>query len=305
MPTSDNMTEHRPTTFADLDWDELWRNARASKTWTSSGVKDWDEKAPSFSSRNQSSPFVSQVLDLIPLTASATVLDIGCGPGTLAMPIASRVRSVTAVDYSAGMLSTLASLASPAGIRNIRTVQASWEDDWQAHGIGQHDITLASRSLAVADLRGALQRLDRYASSFAFIVDRISPTPFDPEAFAAVGRSFDGGPDYIYVLNTLYDMGIHANVRIISLERETRFADLDDAMRSYGWMIKNMSAGEEASLRRYLETKCRPADDGRIVVERGFTPRWACIWWSKADQAPSGPAMPPESREARLTPCAS
>ena len=288
------MTEHRPPTFADLDWDELWQNARARKTWASSGAKDWDEKAPSFSSRNQSSPFVSQVLDLIPLTASSTVLDIGCGPGTLAMPIASRVKSVTAVDYSSGMLSTLTDLASQAGTRNIRTVQASWEDDWQSHGIGQHDITLASRSLAVADLRDALQRLDRYASSLVFIVDRISPSPFDPEAFAAVGRTFDGGPDYIYVLNTLYTMGIHASVRIISLDREILFADLDDAMRSYGWMIKNMSASEESALRRHLKTKCRPADDGRIIIERGFTPQWACIWWSKADQRSSHPAIPLE-----------
>ena len=287
------MTEHHPLTFADLDWDELWRNARARKTWASSGVKDWDGKAPSFSSRNQSSPFVSIVLDLIPLTASSTVLDIGCGPGTLAIPIASRVKSVTAVDYSSGMLSTLKDLASQAGVRNIRTVQASWEDDWQSRDIEQHDITLASRSLAVADLRDALQRLNRYASSFVFIVDRISPAPFDPEAFAAVGRSFDGGPDYIYVLNTLYAMGIHANVRIISLERETWFADLDDAMKSYGWMIKNMSASEESALRRHLKTKCRPADNGRIIIERGFTPQWACIWWSKTEHAPPHAANTP------------
>lgn len=284
------MTEHRALTFADLDWDELWRNARARKTWSGSSAKDWDEKAPSFSSRNQSSPFVSLVLDLIPLTASSTVLDVGCGPGTLAIPIASRVKSVTAIDYSSGMLSALTGLASPAGIRNIRTVQASWEDDWQSLGIGRHDITIASRSLAVANLRDALLRLDRYASSLAFIVDRISPAPFDPEAFAAVGRSFDGGPDYIYVLNTLYAMGIHANVRIVNLDRETRYTDLEDAMRSYRWMIKNMSAGEESALRRHLKTRCRPADDGRIIIERGFIPQWACIWWSKADQAPSHPA---------------
>jgi SAM-dependent methyltransferase len=289
------MTEHHPPTFADLDWDELWRNARARKTWAGSNAKDWDKKAPSFSSRNQSSPFVSQVLDLIPLTASSTVLDIGCGPGTLALPIADRVKSVTAVDYSSGMLSTLTDLASQAGIQNIRTVQASWEDEWQSLGIGQHDITLASRSLAVADLRDALQRLDRYASSFVFIVDRISPSPFDPEAFAAVGRSFDGGPDYIYVLNTLYTMGIHANVRIISLDREIRFTDLDDAMRAYGWMIKNMSAGEESALRRHLKAKSRPSDDGRIIIERGFTPRWACIWWSKTDQYSSHPAVTPKA----------
>lgn len=277
------MNNH-PATFTDLDWDQLWQNARSRKSWGSSGPKDWDRKASSFSSRNQSSPFVALVLDLLPLTPGSTVLDIGCGPGTLALPVAGRVQSVTAVDYSAGMLATLTDLAEKAGIDNIRTVQASWEDDWEALGIGRHDITLASRSLAVADLKSALQRLNRFASSTVFIVDRISPSPFDPEAFAAVGRRFECGPDYIYVLNTLYSMGIHANVRIISLERETRFADLDDAMNSYRWMIRDMSAGEEEALRKHLETRSRPAGGGGLIIERGHTPQWACIWWSRSDQ---------------------
>ena len=277
------MNNH-PATFTDLDWDQLWQNARSRKSWGSSGPKDWDRKASSFSSRNQSSPFVALVLDLLPLSPGSTVLDIGCGPGTLALPVAGRVQSVTAVDYSAGMLATLTDLAEKAGIDNIRTVQASWEDDWEALGIGRHDITLASRSLAVADLRSALQRLNRFASSTVFIVDRISPSPFDPEAFAAAGRRFECGPDYIYVLNTLYSMGIHANVRIISLERETRFADLDDAMNSYRWMIRDMSAGEEEALRKHLETRSRPAGDGGLIIERGHAPQWACIWWSRSDQ---------------------
>jgi SAM-dependent methyltransferase len=276
------MTADRLATFSDLDWDQLWRNARSRKSWGSSSAADWDRKAASFASRNQSSPFVPLVLSHIPLTPSTTVLDVGCGSGTLALPIARQVRSVTAVDFSAGMLSALTEMATQADITNIRTIQASWEDDWSALGIGRHDIAIASRSLAVADLRAALQRLDDHASASVFIVDRIAPTPFDPAAFAAVGRPFEGGPDYIYVLNSLYSMGIHPDVAIVSLDREAEFADLDDAMDSYRWMIKNMSPEEESALRRYLARNSRPGEGGRIVVERGFTPRWACIRWDKS-----------------------
>lgn len=275
------MTADPSPTFSDLDWDQLWRNARSRKSWGSSSAADWDKKAVSFASRNQSSPFVALVLSRLPLTPSTTVLDVGCGSGTLALPIARQVSSVTAVDFSAGMLSALTEMANQSDITNIRAIQASWEDDWPAFGIGRHDIAIASRSLAVADLRAALQRLDDYASASVFIVDRIAPTPFDPEAFAAVGRPFEGGPDYIYVLNTLYSMGIHANVDIISLDRETEFADLHDAMDSYRWMIRNMSPEEESALRLHLAQKSRPGEDGRIIVERGFRPQWACIWWDK------------------------
>lgn len=278
------MTEHTPLTYADLDWNELWRQARARKSWGSKGAEDWDKKAGSFSSRNKSSPFVSLVLARLPLDSALTVLDVGSGPGTLALPIAPRVKSVTAIDYSTVMLATLDNLASQAGIENIRTVRCSWEDDWSAFAIDRHDIAIASRSLGVADLRAALQRLDRFASRYVFIVDRISPTPFDPEAFAAIGRPFSAGPDYIYTLNILYTLGIHPHVDILRLDRDSRFADIEDAFRSYIWMFNEMSADEKSRLRRYLESKSRPCDDGRICLRRQVPPQWALIWWEKSPQ---------------------
>lgn len=268
-------------TYADLDWDILWQNARKQKSWSNKGPEEWDKRAPSFSCRNQSTPFASLVLDRLPLKQDMTVLDVGSGPGTLALPIAEKVESVTAIDYSSGMLATLKEKAAQASINNIRTVQASWEDDWFHLGIEQHDIAIASRSLAVADLRDALCKLDRHASSFVFIVDRISPTPFDPEAFKAIGRPFNPGPDYIYTLNILYSLGIHPHVDILSLEKISRFSDLEEAFRSYSWMFKDLSNREESLLRGYLADKSQSCGGGQVSIERTQPPQWACIWWQK------------------------
>lgn len=278
------MTPNHTLTYSDLDWDLLWRNARGQKSWNSKGAEEWDKRAASFSSRNQSSAFVSLVLDRLPLDSSLTVLDIGAGPGTLALPIAARVKSVTALDFSSGMLAALGEQAARAGIDNIRCVHASWEDDWSHLGIDCHDIALASRSLGVADLKGALGQLNRYASRYVFIVDRISPTPFDPEAFAAVGRPFNPGPDYIYILNFLYSMGIHPHVDILRLEDTSRYADIDTAFSSYAWMFKDLSTEEESRLRRYLKWKSRTCDNGRISIQRQTPPQWALIWWEKSPQ---------------------
>jgi SAM-dependent methyltransferase len=216
------------------------------------------------------------------LDCSLTVLDVGSGPGTLALPIAAKVKSVTALDYSQGMLATLDELANQAGIKNIRTVHCSWEDDWSTFAVGRHDIAIASRSLGVADLRHALQRLAHYSSRYVFIIDRISPSPFDPEAFAAIGRPFDSGPDYIYVLNILYSMGIHPHVDILTLDRTNRFTDLDEAFRSYCWMFKNLTPNEELLLRHYLEDKSSPCDNRQISITREIPPQWAFIWWEKS-----------------------
>ena len=274
---------HPKITYSDIDWHQLWQNAREQKSWTAKGPADWDKKAPSFAKRNSDSPFIDLVLQRLPLTPETTVLDAGSGPGTLSLPLARKVRSVTALDYSRGMLDVLEEQAQRQGSTNIRTVHGSWEDDWKELAIGQHDICIASRSLAVADLGAALAKLDSYASSHVFVVDRISPTPFDHGAFKAVGRPFRSGPDYIYTINTLYSMGIHASVDIISLKQESSFADMKAAMESYCWMFKDLSAEEERNLQNYIQANSRPAQDGSLLVKRANPPRWAIISWKKVD----------------------
>ncbi|WP_136795134.1 MULTISPECIES: class I SAM-dependent methyltransferase [Desulfosediminicola] len=275
------MTDFANYTYNDLDWNLLWQNARDKRGWSSKGPSDWDKKSASFASRNSDSPFTSLLLQHLPLTPETTVLDIGCGPGTLAIPLARKVCSVTAIDFSPGMLDILQQNARKEQLKNIRTIQCAWEDNWQQKNINVHDITIASRSLNVKDISGAIDKLNSYAAKYVFIVDRISPTPFDPDLYEAVGRSFQSGPDYIYTLNTLYTKNIHPNVVIIELEKELHFESLDQAFLSYSWMLKDMNDEEELLVRRYLNQKSQPNADGSITIIRETPPRWAVIWWKK------------------------
>lgn len=275
------MTDLDNYTYDDLDWNLLWQNARAKRGWSSKGPSDWDKKSASFASRNSDSPFTGLFLQYLPITPETTVLDIGCGPGTLAIPLARKARSVTAMDFSAGMLDILRESAQKEHLANIDVVQCAWEDDWEQKKIPVHDITIASRSLNVKDLSTAIDKLNRYAAKYVFIADRISPTPFDPELYEAVGRSFQSGPDYIYTLNTLYTKNIHPNVAIIELERELHFENLDQAYLSYSWMLKDITAEEETLVWNYLKRKAHSNQDGSITITRQSPPRWAVIWWKK------------------------
>lgn len=275
------MTELDNCTYDDLDWNLLWQNARAKRGWSSKGPSDWDKKSASFASRNSDSPFTRLFLQYLPITPETTVLDIGCGPGTLAIPLARKARSVTAMDFSAGMLDILRESAQKEHLANINVVQCAWEDDWEQKKIPVHDITIASRSLNVKDLSTAIDKLNRYAAKYVFIADRISPTPFDPELYEAVGRSFQSGPDYIYTLNTLYTKNIHPNVAIIELERELHFENLDQAYLSYSWMLKDITTEEETLVWNYLQRKAHSNKDGSITITRQSPPRWAVIWWKK------------------------
>lgn len=270
--------------YRDLDWNAMWREERRHKSRPRRGRREWDRRAADFATRNLDSPYTDQFLARFDWQPSWTVLDAGCGPGTLALPLAHRVRRVTAVDYSAAMLTELDKQRQHQGLTNIRTIQAAWEDDWAERGIEPHDVVIASRSLAVDDLAGALVKMDRYSRRLAIIGDRVGAGPFDPALFAALGRPFDPGPDYIFTLNLLYQLGIHAGVDFITLDHERLYPDRRRAMDSLRWMIPAeapLSPEEQRRLEAYVDARLQPKPDGRLALRRDAPSRWAIIYWEK------------------------
>ena len=275
------MTHSSSFTYQDLDWMQLWRNDRNKRSWSSKGAADWDKKAPSFAERNNLSQYNSLFLSRLPLEPSYSVLDIGCGPGTLALPLARQAHSVTAIDYSEKMLEILQKCSVKEALDNITCIHCSWEDNWQDFNIEPADLVIASRSMNVDNLSMAIDKLNRYAKKYVFISDRIAPSPFDPDVFAAIGREFNSGPDYIYTLNLLYSKAIHPNVEILQLDKNQEFKDMDEALASYTWMIKEITQSELEKLKQFVHSRAVISEKNRVVITRRHPPRWALIWWKK------------------------
>ena len=112
----------------------------------------------------EEAPFFEKVVDRLSdegwLLPDDVVLDVGSGPGTLALPLSSRVRKVIALDEAEGMLSALREECASRGITNVTTVSSSWSD---FQGRGEHDMVLASQSPAIrsgSDLE-AMERVSR------------------------------------------------------------------------------------------------------------------------------------------------
>lgn len=278
-----NKQQTPPQTYNDIDWNVLWQNARRRKSWNSKQSADWDKKAPSFAKRNRNSPYTSLFLSHLSLDDSLTVLDVGCGPGTLAIPLAARVRHVTCIDYSKVMLELVEQRAEEEGLSNIQTAHCAWEDDWQTNNIAPHDFAISSRSIGVHDLAGALKKLNNFARKRVFVTDRISPTPFDPEAFGAIGRPFDAGPDYIYTVNCIYSLGIHPSVTILELDNNFSFATMEEAVESYSWMFKDLSTTEMNKLTEYVQSRVVRSDENGLTVRRTNPPSWALISWQPSE----------------------
>lgn len=276
------MTEPNLASYSDIDWSLLRKNAMAQKGWKRKGPKEWDNKAQSFSSRTKHNDYINLFIGELPLDPTLSVLDIGSGPGTLALPIAKHVGNVTAIDFSQGMLDILNQHAKDEHTENIKTIHCSWEDDWTNKGIVPHDIAIASRSVGVEDLEPALAKINSFATKYVFISDRIGATPFEEGAFHAIGRPFQTGPDYIYTLNILYKMGIYPNVTVLKPNPVTTYPSIEDALASYRWMFQELSSNEEQELLKYIKDNIVQRTDKAVTVARNSPVQWALIWWKNS-----------------------
>jgi SAM-dependent methyltransferase len=247
---------------------------------------------PSFVRHAEDPGYAEQILALVDPPPSFSVLDVGCGPGTLAVPFARRVARVTALDFSPAMLALLGERCRAEGIANVTPVLGSWQDDWDALGIGAHDLALASRSLAVEDLGGALAKLDARARRLACLCTAVGDGPRDRRVFEAVGRPFQPPPDYLVVYGRLHEMGICADVALLDREEWRVFASPEAAAASMAGTVWGLSADEEAGLLAWLRRSLTPCPGGLRLPEPRIV-RWAVIWWRKGGpRAPGGWSRP-------------
>lgn len=264
-----------------INWNERWGHAVARK-WPSIDNRSryWDQRAPSFAARSLSSPYTTGFLKVLAPKPEWSILDVGCGVGALAIPLASHVKQVTAIDFSEAMIEHLDRRCQAMGIANIRTSHTGWEDDWDEAGIGTHDVAIASRSLVVNDLETAIRKLDKAARTRVLIASPAGDGPMDRRALEAVGRPFQKGPDYIYVYNILHEMGIYAHVSILHSEEERTFGNPEEALAIYRTLIDNLTPEEDARLIAYLSQE--------LILRKGVwalrhpnPTQWALIWWEK------------------------
>jgi SAM-dependent methyltransferase len=267
-------------TAENIDWNRLWKEDRK----TSIRVRDpeyWNRRAPSFTQHvreDDYDDYIDPFLRLLDAQQDWSVLDVGSGPGTLACPLAKNVRQVTAIDFSPAMLELLDARKEAAGLHNITTRIARWEDDWKALGIEPHDAAISSRSLGSDDPRALLTKLMSFAKRRVVVSCAVGNGPFNQNILEAVGREVPSAPDYIYIYNLLHQMGIYANVSMIEKSPRT-FADEEDAVDGLRWMLDQITPTEEKDLRRFVSAHL-VADGQRWKLDCQRPVCWAAIWWN-------------------------
>jgi SAM-dependent methyltransferase len=269
------------TDISDINWNDLINIQRKKKPEKKKpGSHYWDKRAESFVDHVGKTFYPENLIKIMEPQSGWTVLDMGCGGGTLALPLGAKVKEITAVDFSDKMLELLNTEIQKRDIGNIQTIKASWDDDWSEKGIGLYDVAVASRSLSVDDLAGAIAKLNNASTKRVYISTVVGDGPYDRGIYEAIGRDLVPAVDYIYMYNLLYQMGVHANISFIHEETRKTFDDIDATKNYLKWMLHDITPDEEQRLESYL-IKHMAMIDGKKVFDYHKAFKWAVIWWSK------------------------
>lgn len=275
-----------------IDWNDVWKEQRrrhheANRNSTDAHFWDTKDAARRFyrMAQENNGERIQKTLHDLPLTPSSRVLDVGAGPGALAIPIARQVSHVTAVEPSEGMWSVLEEKIEEERIDNIGIVRKRWEDVSVAEELSPpYDIVFASYSLDLPDIRTAVRNLDEASSRYVYIYWFAGETSWDAmsrELWPLLhGSSFVPSPKCDILYNVLYSMGIHPNMEVFPFRHINRFADLAEAVDHFAPRYFAETAGQKEILREYLSRYAEP--DGDTIIVPGHSTR-VKVWWEKAD----------------------
>ena len=254
-----------------MDWVENWKrivDERANRTGTHADPGYWDRRAPSFA--RSTSARADEFLKVIDpyLSPVKTLIDAGAGTGRHAVPLSGRLEWVTAVEPSEGMRSMIAATS------NMTIVASTWEDA----EVAPADLVICSHVLyGVSDIEPFIAKLERSARERVFIMLRESDLPH-PAATIRKRLEGDVGPPmprFSDLFMLLIQMGIAPDVKFLSYQSVTRYANLDEALVDARALVGD--GWDEATGRATLK-ELLVRENGELVFEGGAVLSGVAHW---------------------------
>ncbi len=261
----------------DINWAGYWAERLEGKK-----NKDWDKAAPGFFKRTRKDDYNDALFDMLILNENDTVLDVGCGEGSITIPLSKKVKKVIGIDSSPKMLEYLKKRAHENNIDNIETILKPIEEI-KYEEIGNADVVVCSRSLnGIIPIEEVLGELDKIANKYVFITifgpeNKKIEKGFDEE----LGKKTEDFPDYNYFFNILFNMEIYANVQRFDLNNYREYDSIDEAMDNGKFRLDLYSDEEKELLKDYLKRILTYDSESKKYYNVKDKADWIMIWWKK------------------------
>lgn len=258
--------------YSEIDFARLYKEHLAQSERSEKPASDWGNKALSMSKSAVGGAYSQAFLAKMDVSDATSLLDIGCGPGTIALPAAEKLAQVYALDYSQEMLDVLQDNARERQLSNIQSIHLSWEDDWSE--VPVCDIAVASRASIVADMQDALNKLNQHARQRVYMTHLVGGMFIDSDIYQVLGREVKSFPDPIYIINLLWQQGIYPKVDYIpSHNRLAGCANFSEFAQKVSWRLGELNLDELAALELWYLANPQCAQAG------GRATQWAFLSW--------------------------
>ncbi len=261
---------HFVSPSAQTVWSEVWKTVMAVRQGIAPDCATlWDDQKHARHYWNTiqqpGGSYIHNTLSGLSLNQNSRVLDIGAGPGTLAVPLSKSVSQVTAVEPSPGMMTVLEENISHERTSNIVCIKKRWEEvDVDSEFSAPFDAVIAAFSLDMPDIRRAVEKMIRVCNGHVCLY-WFAGVPTWTASYMALwprlhGRRYQPSPKSKVLVGALKQMGIDPAVEFLPITFPIRFQSLDEAVEEISPEFYVRTDPQRETLMRFLE---------RILVREG------------------------------------
>lgn len=248
-----------------VDWAQEWKKQLISHNRVKNGLECsslWNSKdnAARYDERVKKSNWnktIEQNIRQMNISSNDRVLDIGSGPGSIAIPLSKMGCHVTAVEPAEGMMWCLQQNILKDKIKTISCVQKKWEDvDLVLDLDCPYDVVVASFSLGMPDILTAVEKMNESSCCYVYLFWH-SGIPFWEKHYDALwkklhGEDYEPTPKSSCLVNVLNQMGIHPQVKTFCWETKYCFSNSNEILNYFKTNFQIETEKQKQLLQNYF-----------------------------------------------------